>query len=298
MRYARISDGYRLATSAFTTRRATPVANRCSAAPLCGVPSPAWCAGSAVPDAQVRAHEQRIDHAGRGAGVGEPLVAPRRHPRERERRAAEHAREPGDLLDVGGRVAPHARRDRVRYDVVDLIAGDVLAIRPREAEVPRDRLEAVPGQLARREVVAQHGVERVDQLAARARRSARGGRSSVAARHAAPRGALAQPRRPDAAERERHAEPARAAIEERQIEAVQVVVLDHVGIGRLHARDEPRGSDRPRPRRRRRAPRAARSRRRDRAPRPGRSDRARGSSPVVSRSNCRRRSSSNGRSRK
>ena len=58
--------------------------------------------------AQVRAHEQRIDHAGRRAGVGEPLVAARRHPRERERGAAEHARQRRDLLDVGGRVAPHA----------------------------------------------------------------------------------------------------------------------------------------------------------------------------------------------
>ena len=108
MRYARISDGYRLATSALTTRCATPVANRCSAAPLCGVPSPGWCAGSAAPGAQVRAHEQRIDHAGRRAGVGEPLVAPRRHPRQRERRAAEHARERRDLVDVGGGVAAHA----------------------------------------------------------------------------------------------------------------------------------------------------------------------------------------------
>ena len=36
-----------------------------------------------------------------------------------------------------------------------------------EAEVPRDRLEAVAGQIARREVVAPHRVQRVDQLAAR-----------------------------------------------------------------------------------------------------------------------------------
>ena len=39
MRYVRMSDGYRLATSALTTRCATPVAKRWSAAPLCGVPS-------------------------------------------------------------------------------------------------------------------------------------------------------------------------------------------------------------------------------------------------------------------
>ena len=58
---------------------------------------------------QVSAHQQRIDHAGSRPGIGEPLVAPRRHLRQRERRAAEHAREPGDLVDVRGGVAAHAR---------------------------------------------------------------------------------------------------------------------------------------------------------------------------------------------
>ena len=90
---ARISDGYRLATSALTTRCATPAANRCSAAPCAAVPSPGCVRGQRARRAQVRAHQQRIDHAGRGAGVGEPLVATRRHARERERRAAEQARE-------------------------------------------------------------------------------------------------------------------------------------------------------------------------------------------------------------
>ena len=42
----------------------------------------------------------------------------------------------------------------------------MLAIRAGDAEVPRDRLEPVARQIARREVVAQHGVQRVDQLAA------------------------------------------------------------------------------------------------------------------------------------
>ena len=47
---ARINDGYRLATSAFTTRWATPLANKWRAAPLWGVPSPGRCAGNAMPE--------------------------------------------------------------------------------------------------------------------------------------------------------------------------------------------------------------------------------------------------------
>ena len=50
---------------------------------------------------------------------------------------------------------------------MNLRAGDVLAIGGGESEVTRDRLEAVAGQVAAGEVVAQDGVERVDQLAAR-----------------------------------------------------------------------------------------------------------------------------------
>ena len=65
-----------------------------------------------MPDAQVGAHQQRIDHAGGRAGVGEPLVAARRHPRQRERRAAEHARQARDLLDVGDARSGARARDR------------------------------------------------------------------------------------------------------------------------------------------------------------------------------------------
>ena len=227
MRKARISDGYRLATSALTTRWATPVAKRCSAAPLCGVPSPGWCAGSAVPGAQVRAHQQRIDDAGGGAGIGEALVAARRHARERERGAAEHAREGRDLLDVGGRVAPDPL-GIAAVDLVDPVAADVLAIGPGDAEVPRDRFQSVIGQVAGGEVVAQDGVQRVDQLAA--------GRDEADAARAHRR-RRAMPRR--AARCRRPGGPMRPsasgtpsmrarAIEERQVEAVQVVVLDDV----------------------------------------------------------------------
>ena len=97
--------------------------------------------------AQVRAHEQRIDDAGRGAGVGESLVAARHHLRERERGAAEHARKRGDLLDVGGRVAAHALGIGL-IDRVDLVAANELAIGSGDAEVARDGLEPVRRQLA------------------------------------------------------------------------------------------------------------------------------------------------------
>ena len=109
---------------------------------------------------------------------------------------------------------------------------------PAMPEVPRDRLEPVTRQIARREVVAQHRVERVDQLAP-GRDEPDPARRIGAAGSPAARAALPQSRRPDPPERERHAEEARAPVEERQVEAVQVVVLDHVRIGGLHPRDQP-----------------------------------------------------------
>ena len=50
--------------------------------------------------AQVRAHQQRVEHTGSRARVGEALVAARSHARERERSADEHPRERARLLDV------------------------------------------------------------------------------------------------------------------------------------------------------------------------------------------------------
>ena len=105
--------------------------------------------------------------------------------------------------------------------------------------MPRDGLEPVTRQLARREVVAQHGVERVDQLAARRDEA-----------HAPPRVGVARPMPRRAARCRSPGGPMRPsasgtpslrarAVEERQVEAMQVVVLDHVRIGRLHRRDQP-----------------------------------------------------------
>jgi hypothetical protein len=149
------------------------------------------------------------------------------------------------LLDVG----PGVAADPVRVALVhrvDLIAGDVLALGPAEGqpEVTRHRLEAVPGQVARREVVPQHGVERVDQLApGRDQADPPPARAGRADGDAAPGPALAQPGRADPAQRQRHAERAGAGVEERQVEAVQVVVLDHVGVGPPHPRHQ-RGDER------------------------------------------------------
>ena len=114
--------------------------------------------------AQIRADQQWVDDAGGGAGVGKSLVAARCHARERERGTAEHLRERRDLVDVGGGVATDAIGIGP-IGGVDLIAANQLAIRAGDAEVSRDRLESVSRKLARREIVAAHGVERVDELA-------------------------------------------------------------------------------------------------------------------------------------
>ena len=108
MRNARISEGYRLATSAFTMRCGHAGGEEVEGRAAVRRAVAGACAGSAAPGAQIGAHQQRIDHAGGGARVGEPLVAAGRHAREREGGAAEHARHAGDLVDVGGRVAPDA----------------------------------------------------------------------------------------------------------------------------------------------------------------------------------------------
>src|SRR5437868_1104134 len=162
MRYARINDGYRLATSALTTLRATPDANRCSAAPLCDVPSPGWCAGSASP-----ARRYARTSSGSMTPVAAPASASRSYRRGaiRARANAAPPSKPRDLLDIRGGISSHALRVAA-VDLVNLIAPDVFAIRSGDSKVPRHRLEPVPGQISRREVIAQHSVECVNQLAA------------------------------------------------------------------------------------------------------------------------------------
>jgi len=86
--------------------------------------------------------------------------------------------------------------------------------------------------------VSPNRVERVDQLTA-GRDEARLCSTGLVSRDGTPRRALAQSWRADAPERERNAQATRAAIEEWQVESVEVVILDHVGINRLHARHEP-----------------------------------------------------------
>ena len=85
----------------------------------------------------------------------------------------------------------------------------------------------------------QDRVERVDELAARRDEAHAPASVPVAlAFDAAPRDPLPQARA-DAAQGERDAEPPRAAIEERQVEPVQVVVLDDVRIGGLYSCHQP-----------------------------------------------------------
>ena len=98
-----------------------------------------------------------------------------------------------------------------------------------------------------------------------------------------------------ATERQAHAEPRRATHEERQVEAEDVVVLEHVGIARLHQLDEALAAAAVSP--------SADDSRHARQPRLSRmlimKMRSRSSSsPVVSRSNCMRSRSSNAMSLK
>ena len=123
-----MSDGYRLATSALTTRCATPAREEVQRRPAVRRAVARLVRGQRHAGTEVRADEQRIDHAGCRAGIREPLVASRRHPGERERGAAEHPRERRDLLDVRSGVSPHAGRV-APVDLVDAIAGDLLALR-------------------------------------------------------------------------------------------------------------------------------------------------------------------------
>src|SRR4029453_8799999 len=99
--------------------------------------------------------------------------------------------------------------------------------------MPRNRLESMTGELPRGKVVAPDGVQRVDQLAAR-EHEPHALRSFVERRYATAGGAAAKPRWPDARKIEGNTELHRAAIEERQVESVQVVILDDVRICRAN----------------------------------------------------------------
>jgi hypothetical protein len=146
-------------------RRATPDAKRCSAAPLCGVPSPGACAGAPPPTAGRRAP---------AADRARPWPAPRRRAarsgaapsargRTRPRRAASRPRR---LFDVGAGVAA----DALRVAEVHLVTPGRRGSCSRSGrETPRWRATALrpcPGS-SRGEVVAEHGVHRVEELAAR-----------------------------------------------------------------------------------------------------------------------------------
>ena len=87
------------------------------------------------------------------------------------------------------------------------------------------------------EIVAEHGVERVDQFAARRHEAYAAGGIRAPGCSTAGR-PLAQSRRANPAESQRDAENARTRIQERQVEPVEIVVLDDIRIGNLHARHE------------------------------------------------------------
>src|SRR5262249_49175148 len=120
---------------------------------------------------------------------------------------------------------------------VDLGARNELALGTGDAEVARDRLETVPGEIARRLIVASYRVEGVDQLAAGGD-EAHASLLVVVSRKAAPRPASTQSGSADAAEVERDAKTLGASLEKGKVEAVEVVVLDDVRVGVADHGDE------------------------------------------------------------
>ena len=201
---------------------------------------------------------------------------------------AEHARQRRDLLDVRRGIAPDAL-GIAAVDLVDLLAGNVLAIRAGDAEMPRHGLEPVTRELARREVVPQHRVERVDQLAPgrdephRRRASRRSTCRAAAARWRSPelrsvRARAARRRRRARRSRNGRSNPCRLWF---SITSGSIACI---------ARDQPANQVALPLRRPCRWLSSISAVPSGRAPRSGRFDRTAGSSPVVSRSNCMRRS--------
>ncbi len=185
MRYARISDGYRLATSALTTRRATPAANKCKPAPVCSVPSPRACAGSASPraDRRARATDRSCRSPRRHRRA---LVAPRRHAREGEAAPPSSRAERRRLLDIRDRVARDARGIATPHRVISP-PGSARGRRRPARGAARPASTRDPAGRARR----SRGATR-----RRASRSARGRSScSARARRLAARAAACQRRR-------------------------------------------------------------------------------------------------------
>ena len=113
-------------------------------------------------------------------------------------------------------------------DGVDEVTRDVFAVRFGNAQVACHFFESMAGQVAGGEVVTEHGVQGIDQLSA--------GHDEA---NAAAAGPLAEPGGTDASEREGDAEEAGAMVEEGEVEALQVVIFDDVGVGGLDFRDEP-----------------------------------------------------------
>ena len=186
---------------------------------------------------KVRTHQQRIDHAGSGSGIGQAFVAARRHARERERRAAEQACEGRDLLHVRGRIAPYASRIGEKHRV-NLVAANHLAVRTGDAEVSSHHLEPMAWQISTRKIVAAHRIERVDQLAARCNET----HPALVVRlthGSAPCRSLTEPGHSIPTQCQRDAERASAPLEKRNVESVQVVILDHVRIRLRYHGDQP-----------------------------------------------------------
>jgi hypothetical protein len=154
-----------------------------------------------------------------------------------ECRAAEEPPQSRCLRHVILGVAAHAFRIFGEH-LMHARAGNVLALRRGQAQVPGHRFEPMTGQVARSKVVPAHSVQRVDQFPPgyRVARAAHGvGAPALCERGTASRRPLLQTGLVVAPEPERNAQASRSFGQERQIEAVQIVILNHIRIERLNA---------------------------------------------------------------
>jgi hypothetical protein len=112
---------------------------------------------------EIGAHQHRLQNAHCWTGRGHTLIAPRRHRRERERRSEQSLRQSIHFGYIIQRVAPnHIRIALIGREYLG--ARQVRSFRRRQAEVTCGGLEPMSRHIARREVVATHMIERIDQL--------------------------------------------------------------------------------------------------------------------------------------
>src|SRR5579862_8969966 len=177
-----------------------------------------------MPRSQVRAHHERVD-LGRVPPQHCALVRIRKNLRLHEVAGGEGLRERTRLASIVERVLVKLL-GFVREVVADLRRVDIHAILARESEVLRELLESQALELATRNVVVLCENPRIDDVAAWDVIAAICDRAFCYLHARRTRAKLAAV----ASQLERHPMPPRASLQILEVEAKQVVPLDHIGI--------------------------------------------------------------------